>query len=77
MLSLLRSTLFPLQWKPDIHRVFPKQVWLELTQGGDNSTRSTPHSCNGPRTVAYDNGLLVTVQLCLHEGQPDDLPGYN
>lgn len=59
----------------DIHKVLPKQVWLELTQG--DSTRIAPHGCNGPRTVAYDDGLLVTVQLRLHEGQPDALSSCN
>jgi hypothetical protein len=53
------------------------QASMSALHTGWQVNRTIPHGCDGPGTVAYDDGLLVTVQLCLHEGQPDALSRCN
>lgn len=75
MLPLLRSALFPLQWKLKKHNYFPSKHAYNTPRAAIQQV--IPHGCDGPGTVAYDDGLLITVQFCLHEGQPDALSSGN
>lgn len=76
MLPLLRSALFPLQWRLKKRNHFPSK-YAYNPHRGQWFSRAVPHGRDGTGTVADDDGLLITEQLCLHEGQPDALSSCN